>query len=84
MQEISNAIKEGAMAFMARQYRTIAYFAVVIAAILFFAFGWKMSVGFLVGAVLSALSGYVGMSISVRANVRTANTAKKGLNEALK
>ena len=84
MQEISNAIKEGAMAFMARQYRTIAYFAVAIAAILFFAFGWKMSVGFLVGAVLSAISGYVGMSISVRANVRTANTAKKGLNEALK
>lgn len=83
MQEIANAIKEGAMAYMARQYKTIAIFAVIIAIILAVLFPWAIAVGFLLGAVLSAVSGYIGMSISVRANVRTAFTAKKGLKEAL-
>jgi len=83
MQEISNAIKEGAMAYMNRQYKTIALFAIVITAILWYFFNYKIAVGFFAGAFFSALSGYIGMSISVRANVRTAAIAKKGLKEAL-
>ena len=83
MQKISGAIKDGAMAFMAREYKTIAIFAVVIALILWGLFGLAVAVGFVVGAVLSAASGYVGMNISVRANTRTAEAAKKGLHEAL-
>lgn len=83
MQEIAGAIKEGAMAYMARQYKTIAIFAVIIAIILGVLFPWHVAAGFLVGAILSAISGYIGMSISVRANVRTAETAKRGLREAL-
>ena len=83
MQEIANAIKEGAMAYMARQYKTISIFAVIIAIILWILFGYVMATGFLLGAVLSAVSGYVGMNISVRANVRTAEAAKTGLKEAL-
>ena len=83
MQEIAQAIKEGAMAYMKRQYGTIAIFAVVITVILFFLFSFPIALGFLLGAILSGLSGFIGMSISVRANVRTAETAKKGLKEAL-
>lgn len=83
MQQISEAIREGAMAFMKRQYKTIAIFAVIIAAILWFLFGMPVASGFILGAFLSGLSGFIGMSMSVRANVRTAETAKKGLKEAL-
>jgi K(+)-stimulated pyrophosphate-energized sodium pump len=83
MQEIANAIKEGAMAYMARQYKTIAIFAVIITGILWALFGFPIAAGFLFGAILSGLSGFLGMSISVQANVRTAETAKKGLKEAL-
>ena len=83
MQEIANAIKEGAMAYMARQYKTIALFAVVITGVLYWLFSFPVAAGFLFGAILSGVSGYIGMSISVRANVRTAETAKKGLKEAL-
>ena len=83
MQQISNAIHEGAMAFMKRQYKTIAIFAILITIVLFFLFSFPIALGFLVGAVLSALSGFIGMSISVRANVRTAESAKQGLKEAL-
>ncbi|MBI2134740.1 sodium-translocating pyrophosphatase [Candidatus Woesearchaeota archaeon] len=83
MQQISDAIKEGAMAFMKRQYKTIAVFTVIIAAILWFLFGMPVASGFILGALLSGLSGFIGMNISVRANVRTAETAKKGLKEAL-
>jgi len=83
MQEIAQAIKEGAMAYMARQYKTIAIFAIIITVILYFLFSLPVAAGFLFGAILSALSGYIGMTISVRANVRTAETAKKGLKEAL-
>ena len=84
MQDIAAAIKEGAMAYMARQYKTIAIFAVLIAIILGWLFPWPIAAGFLFGAILSGISGYIGMSISVRANVRTAETAKHGLKEALK
>ncbi len=83
MQEIANAIKEGAMAYMARQYKTIAIFAVAITGLLWWLFGTPIAVGFIVGALLSGISGFIGMSISVRANVRTAESAKKGLKEAL-
>ena len=83
MQEIANAIKEGAMAYMARQYRTIAVFAIIITGLLWWLFSFPIAAGFLFGAILSGISGYVGMNISVRANVRTAETAKKGLQEAM-
>ncbi len=83
MQEIAGAIKEGAWAYMKRQSKTIALFALIISIILYFLFGLSVTAGFIFGALLSALSSYIGMSISVRANVRTAETAKKGLKEAL-
>jgi len=83
MQEISLAIKEGAMAYMSRQYKTVAIFAAVITVLLFFLFSFPIALGFLFGAILSGVSGFIGMSISVRANVRTAETAKEGLKEAL-
>ncbi len=83
MKEISGAVQEGAMAFLNRQYRTIAIFAVVIAVILGIFIGPWVAVGFLVGAILSAAAGYIGMNISVRSNVRTAEAAKSGLSKAL-
>lgn len=80
---IALAIQEGASAYMARQYKTITFIGIVV----FFLFGtffdWTMALGFLVGAVLSGVAGYVGMSVSVRANVRTAEAAKTGLAEAM-
>ena len=83
MQEISLAIREGAMAYMKRQYKTIFWFAIIIAIILGILFGLPIALGFLFGALLSAISGFIGMSISVRANVRTAQMAHKGVKEAL-
>lgn len=83
MVEISQAIREGAKAYLNRQYKTVAYVALVIFSILYFALGWLTSVGFLVGAVASALAGYIGMYVAVRANVRTAESAKSGLENAL-
>src|SRR3989344_8277019 len=83
MVDIANAIKEGAMAYMYRQYKTIAIFAVIITILLAILFDFPIAAGFVFGAILSGLSGFIGMSISVRANVRTAETDKKGLSEAL-
>jgi K(+)-stimulated pyrophosphate-energized sodium pump len=83
MVEISGAIREGATAFLSRQYRTVAIFTVIIAAILGVSLGAAAAVSFLAGAILSALAGFVGMHISIRANVRTANAAEKGMNHAL-
>jgi len=84
MREIAAAIQIGAKAFLNRQYITVAGVAAVLFVVLLYALGWRTAVGFLIGAVLSALAGYIGMFVAVRANVRTAEAAKSGLSAALK
>lgn len=98
MQDISNAIKEGAMAFLKRQYKTIAVIAVIVLALIVIAnyfsnissgaanaagIAWRIGIAFVTGALCSALSGYIGMYMSVNCNIRTAQGAKEGINKAL-
>jgi K(+)-stimulated pyrophosphate-energized sodium pump len=83
MKQIAAAVQEGAAAYMKRQYSIIALVGVVMFVILFATLGAKTAIGFAVGALFSGLTGFIGMFVSVRANIRTAEAAKSGINKAL-
>ncbi len=82
MNQISDAINEGANAYMKRQYIVVSFIGLIIFAILYFVFGKFTAIGFVIGSVFSAISGIVGMSIAVKSNIRTAQAAKDGLGKA--
>jgi K(+)-stimulated pyrophosphate-energized sodium pump len=82
MKEISNAIREGAIAYLKREYKTLAVFVIIMAIILYLFIGARTSLAYVVGSVCSALAGLLGMDVALKANVRTANAAKRSLNKA--
>ena len=77
MQAIAKAVQEGARAYLKRQYKTVAFVAIVVFILLWIFLGWKTGLGFVLGAVFSGVAGYLGMTISVKANIRTAEAAKR-------
>ena len=83
MQDIASAIQVGAKAYLNRQYKTIAIVGLVVLAIIIYAFSFLVGLGYLIGASLSGIAGYVGMLVSVQANVRTAEASRKGLSHGL-
>jgi len=84
VKEIAGAIREGAMAFLYKEYRILAIFMVVVTIVLYTLIGWKIAVSFIFGGVLSALAGNIGMRIATKSNSRTATAAQKSINDGLK